>query len=91
MKFSAEDIAAMAEAAKFNLDGERERIEAELESAARLIEILDGLEAGDAAAEVRDLSSLRADIASPGLSSEEAFKNAPARSGDYFAVPYILI
>ena len=33
---------------------------------------------------------LRDDTARPGLTSEEALSNAPARSGDYFIVPPIL-
>ena len=33
---------------------------------------------------------LREDEARPGLSTEEALANAPARSGDYFIVPPIL-
>ena len=33
---------------------------------------------------------LREDAAKPGLSTEEALSNAPARSGDYFVVPPIL-
>jgi aspartyl-tRNA(Asn)/glutamyl-tRNA(Gln) amidotransferase subunit C len=33
---------------------------------------------------------LREDAARPGLTTEEALANAPARSGDYFIVPPIL-
>ena len=33
---------------------------------------------------------LREDAARPGLTTEEALSNAPARSGDYFIVPPIL-
>lgn len=33
---------------------------------------------------------LREDVARPGLSTEEALSNAPARSGDYIVVPPIL-
>jgi len=33
---------------------------------------------------------LREDVSRPGLTTEEALSNAPARSGDYFVVPPIL-
>jgi len=93
MKISLDEVRKVAELAKLNFSAaELKMMAADLD---RIVEYVEKLEELD----VRDVpetsyvmewqAALREDRVQPGLSNEDALKNAPARQDGFFSVPKV--
>jgi aspartyl-tRNA(Asn)/glutamyl-tRNA(Gln) amidotransferase subunit C len=96
MALSLEEVRRIAALARLNLSAEEERVfqgqlSAILEHVAVLAELdVSGVEPMTHALAAGEAPALRADEPRPGLSHEEALRNAPARDGTAFRVPRII-
>jgi aspartyl-tRNA(Asn)/glutamyl-tRNA(Gln) amidotransferase subunit C len=96
MALSLEEVRRIAALARLKLSAEEERVfqgqlSAILEHVAVLAELdVSGVEPMTHALAAGEAPALRADEPRPGLSHEEALRNAPARDGTAFRVPRII-
>ena len=94
MKITDEQLNHIANLARLKLtDAERENIGADLGDIIAYVEALNELDVADVPPTAHALEQTDvfiADGAANPLDSEAALRNAPAREGDYFAVPRII-
>ncbi len=94
MSLTREEVEHIAELARLELSAEekdryRQQLSAILEYAARLQE-LDTSQIPPTSTVLAQRAALRPDIPEPGLTIEEALRNAPAAEQDQFRVPPVL-
>ncbi len=94
MKVSAEDVRYIAQLSRLTVpDSEMEKFTQQFNEILNYADILqkidtEGIEATPYVLPISN--SFREDVAKPGVSREEALKNAPAVHGDGFKVPRVI-
>lgn len=89
-----EELLKLAALARLQLDeAEIERFQRDIAEMLNYVKLLDEVDTSGIEAEIAKSQTgnvLREDVVQPSLPVEEALKNAPARSGDYFTVPRVV-
>lgn len=94
MQINDELIDRLAELSKLKFEGsEKEAIKADLEKMLDFVAKLDAVDTEGVAPLIHMSDStniFREDVASIGITKEEALKNAPHKDSDYFKVPRVV-
>ncbi|MBK7260000.1 MAG: Asp-tRNA(Asn)/Glu-tRNA(Gln) amidotransferase subunit GatC [Ignavibacteriae bacterium] len=94
MSVTQKDVDHVARLAHLSFnDGEKQRLTAELNTILSYMDQLNGLDTENVEplSHVIELENVfRADVRTPGLSTDDALQNAPGRVDDFFTVPKVI-
>lgn len=94
MPVTIQDVEHVASLARLRFsDGEKETLRVQLNRILEYMEQLNGLDttAVEPLSRVVEVSNVfRDDRPSPGVSQDDALRNAPARTGEFFKVPKVI-